>query len=110
MKHQWSGNVRELKNVVQRAYYMSDKVLISSVTFPKSTEASNDFKEHEKAATTYNLKDIEKESILKALSANKGNIIMAANDLNISRATIYRKIKMYSIDMNNSYKYGAVSK
>lgn len=110
MKHQWTGNVRELKNVVQRAYYMSDKVLISSVTFPKSTETSNDFKEHEKTVKTFNLKDIEKESILKALSANKGNIIMAASDLNISRATIYRKIKMYSIDMNNSYKYEAVSK
>ncbi len=101
MKHQWTGNVRELKNIVQRAYYMSDKVLISSVTFPKSTERANDFKEHEKTAKSYNLKDIEKESIVKALSANKGNIIMAASDLNISRATIYRKIKMYSIDMNS---------
>jgi transcriptional regulator of acetoin/glycerol metabolism len=89
---------------------MSDKVIISSVTFPKSTEIANDFKEHEKTPKTYNLKDIEKESIVKALSANKGNINMAASDLNISRATIYRKIKMYSIDMNNWYKYEAVSK
>jgi transcriptional regulator with PAS, ATPase and Fis domain len=109
MKHQWPGNVRELKNVVQRAYYMSDKALISSVTFPKSTERPNDFMKHEKSST-YNLKDIEKESIVKALSANKGNVIMAASDLNISRATIYRKIKMYSIDTNNYYKYDAVSK
>ncbi|MDF2616163.1 MAG: family ATPase, partial [Sedimentibacter sp.] len=78
--------------------------------FPKSTEIANDYKEHDKTTKTYNLKDIEKESIVKALSANKGNINMAASDLNISRATIYRKIKMYSIDMNNWYKYKAVSK
>lgn len=100
--HQWTGNVRELKNIIQRAYYMSDKVLINSVVFPNgNTEI---IKNPEKISSTFNLKDIEKDSIEQALSANNGNALKAAKDLNISKATIYRKIKIYDIDLNNIEK------
>jgi transcriptional regulator of acetoin/glycerol metabolism len=41
---------------------------------------------------------LEKESIEKALVKTEGNIVLAAKLLNISRATIYRKIKKYNIN------------
>lgn len=95
---QWSGNVRELKNVVQRVYYMSDKVIINSTVLQKNSS----YREDTRARQSFNLKDIEKTSIEMALSANRGNVLKAAKDLNISKATIYRKIKMYSIDLNSA--------
>ncbi|MDW5299377.1 MAG: sigma 54-interacting transcriptional regulator [Sedimentibacter sp.] len=99
MNHQWTGNVRELRNIIQRAYYMSDKELINSVGFPKGdAEIKEDL---EKVSCTFNLKDIEKDNIEQALLANMGNAMKAAKDLNISKATIYRKIKMYDINLNN---------
>ncbi|MGB4439088.1 MAG: sigma 54-interacting transcriptional regulator [Sedimentibacter sp.] len=102
INHQWTGNVRELRNIIQRAYYMSDKELINNVVFPKGNEEIKE--DSEKASCTFNLRDIEKDSIEQALSANKGNVLKAAKDLNISKATIYRKIKIYSIDLNNIAK------
>ncbi len=99
INHQWTGNVRELKNIIQRAYYMSDKMLINSVIFPNGNLAIK--KDEEEKICTFNLRDIEKDSIEQALLANKGDILKAAKNLNISRATIYRKIKMYAIDLKN---------
>ena len=87
--------VRELKNIVQRAYYMSDKNLIYPAV---STVIVEESKEVVKTKTL-TFKDIERESIIRALALNKGNVIEAAEDLHISKATIYRKIKKYSIDL-----------
>ncbi|MFA9424236.1 MAG: sigma-54-dependent Fis family transcriptional regulator, partial [Sedimentibacter sp.] len=52
--HHWSGNVRELKNIIQRAYYMSDKMLINNVIFPNGNIEIK--KDVEKASCTFNLK------------------------------------------------------
>lgn len=97
--HKWSGNVRELKNIIQRSYYMTDNELINSVILPNNNIEIVEALNYE--ISTFNLQDIEKESIVQALSANNGNAQKAAKDLNISKATIYRKIKTYSIDLNN---------
>ena len=95
LSQEWTGNVRELKNIVQRAYYMSDKNLIYPAV---STVIVEESKEVVKTKTL-TFKDIERESIIRALALNKGNVIEAAEDLHISKATIYRKIKKYSIDL-----------
>ena len=95
LSQEWTGNVRELKNIIQRAYYMSDKNLIYPAV---STVIVEESKEVVKTKTL-TFKDIERESIIRALALNKGNVIEAAEDLHISKATIYRKIKKYSIDL-----------
>ncbi len=100
-EQEWSGNVRELKNVIQRAYYMSDKEVINSVQLNKD-KLKLDMKNDSNVSSGITMKDIEKESIVQALYINKGNAQRAAKDLNISKATIYRKIKAYSIDTNNT--------
>ena len=74
---------------------MSDKNLIYPAV---STVIVEESKEVVKTKTL-NFKDIERESIIRALALNKGNVIEAAEDLHISKATIYRKIKKYSIDL-----------
>jgi transcriptional regulator with PAS, ATPase and Fis domain len=99
-EQEWSGNVRELKNVIQRAYYMSDKEVINSVQLNKD-KLKLDMKNDSNVSSGITMKDIERESIVQALYVNKGNAQRAAKDLNISKATIYRKIKAYSINTNN---------
>lgn len=96
LSKEWKGNVRELKNIVQRAYYMADKEVI---TAPHITVREVNLKERKQMPVkSLNFKDIEKESIIKALNINDGNVLKAAEDLDISKATIYRKIKKYSIN------------
>ncbi len=98
VNHQWKGNVRELKNIMQRAYYMTDKELIDHSPFNNiaDTKQRETLRINEVSAIT--LDDLEKVSIEQALTANKGNVLKAAEELNISKATIYRKIKKYSIN------------
>ncbi len=93
IQHEWVGNVRELKNIIQRAYYMSDGEIINNIVLSKQVSYVN------KELTSFNLKEIEKDRIIQALSVNNKNAAKAAQDLNISKATIYRKIKLYSIDL-----------
>lgn len=101
---EWTGNVRELKNIVQRAYYMADKDLIYPI-YPPSTVNSGEEGKEEVKSSVLNFKDIEKDTILKALRSNRGNVLKAAEDLHISKATIYRKIKRYSIDLKEIKKF-----
>ncbi|WP_313341099.1 sigma-54-dependent Fis family transcriptional regulator [Sedimentibacter sp.] len=98
MQHEWVGNVRELKNIIQRAYHMSEGEVINNIVLSKQSGYVN------KELTSFNLKEIEKDSILQALSVNNKNAAKAAQDLNISKATIYRKIKLYSIDLDKIEK------
>ncbi|MGD9568344.1 MAG: sigma-54-dependent Fis family transcriptional regulator [Sedimentibacter sp.] len=99
MQHEWSGNVRELKNIIQRAYYMSEGDIINNVVLQKQNNTVNNVE-----IMSFNLKEVEKDRIIQALYANNRNVIKAANDLNISKATIYRKIKSYSIDLDKIEK------
>ena len=96
-QEEWTGNVRELKNVIQRAYYMSDKDVINSVQFNQDAPRIEN-KPNKNDTSGITMQDIERESIEQALYSNNGNALKAAKDLNISKATIYRKIKAYSID------------
>ena len=99
MEHEWTGNVRELKNIIQRAYYMTEGEVIKNVALSTKNSAK---KNNENILL--NLKDIERDSIVQALSFNNRNVLKAAKDLNISKATIYRKIKAYSIDLDSIEK------
>lgn len=100
LSQEWSGNVRELKNIVQRAYYMADKDLIYPLYTAASAVTAEDKREEIKT-NPLNFKEIEKDSIIRALAANKGHVTEAAEELHISKATIYRKIKKYSIDLKD---------
>jgi DNA-binding NtrC family response regulator len=105
-KHDWPGNIRELKNVVAR----------SSALFPKEhiQESHIDIllnkKEklaHAPTGTMYLdensnsqlsvIKEIEKQMIIKRLMANQGNQKRTANDLGMPKSTLHDRIKNYNI-------------
>lgn len=80
------------------AYYHPD------VAFPVSrvSKADEEFQMPEEyVEETVSLNDVEKQMIIKALERNKGKRRKAAQELNISERTLYRKIKEYGLDKDN---------
>ncbi|MBC7794972.1 MAG: sigma-54-dependent Fis family transcriptional regulator, partial [Clostridia bacterium] len=106
--HFWPGNIRELRNVVQRAVLMraGDSLTAKDVVFPPNT-SKNRLETREAAKKT--LADIERGAIVTELVRNSGKKGDAADALGISRSTIHRKIEEYKIDIDAEL-YAAKSK
>ncbi|MBQ8062837.1 MAG: sigma 54-interacting transcriptional regulator [Clostridia bacterium] len=94
-EHHWNGNIRELQNAVSRAYYLCDKTIITPDFLPKRVLEG---RPESKPKLPDRLKQHEKDMILSALMNNNWNVTRAAKQLNISRATIYRKMKALGIN------------
>ena len=97
----WSGNVRELKNIIERIIIIVDKKEISkkdieflfiggSSSIDNIISDSNSFQEFKEKA--------ERAFILKQLDANDWNISKTAEILDIQRSHLYNKIKKYGIE------------
>ncbi len=87
----WPGNVRELEHAVEKAVILSDENMLKEDDFVFSPR----HEKKEEALTS--IEDIEKYYILKSLEKNKGKLTKVAEELNLSRQTIYRKIKKYGL-------------
>lgn len=90
--YEWNGNIRELQNRVERAIILAenDEITLENLGFDyflPSTHSKN----------TNNLNEIEKQKIVERLLFFDGNITKTAEDLGISRASLYRKLEKYNI-------------
>ncbi|MDR0431645.1 MAG: sigma-54 dependent transcriptional regulator [Tannerellaceae bacterium] len=87
----WCGNIRELQHTVEKAVIISDghTLDVGDFDFPKKKEAPG------KEATT--LEEMEYQMIKSALDKYDGNLSLVANQLGISRQTLYNKIKRYNL-------------
>ena len=95
LKHsEWKGNVRELKNVIERAVIMEDSNMLQVESLPFEIQHGNG-KENE--LPKFHLATIEQMHIRKMLHYTNGNKAEAARLLNIGLATLYRKIEEYGI-------------
>ncbi|MFD2286107.1 response regulator [Pedobacter petrophilus] len=90
-KHHWRGNIRELKNVMERLVILSDGEELNLSALPSEffelTPLQNDF----------NLQQVEKHHIQKVLIHTKGNKTETSRLLGIGLTTLYRKIEEYGI-------------
>lgn len=92
--HDFPGNVRELQYILERAVIMSD----GSVLQPEDLVFSSIERSVETVTVqTTNLDDLEKNTILKVLEQNKGNISKSAKELGITRAALYRRLEKYGL-------------
>jgi len=101
-RHQWPGNVRELQNVIERAFNVIDGDTITSKHLPLYLqEKGNTARLHTAVSRglPYAIAQLEKEAIIEALKLTKGNRNKAASMLNISRASLFNKIKLYEIKL-----------
>jgi DNA-binding NtrC family response regulator len=93
-QYQWPGNVRELQHAIERAIIMSDGNILEPDDFILTTQAN---KSSEVELNTFNLDDVEKMIILKVLKQYQGNITQAAQELGITRTSLYRRMEKYDL-------------
>lgn len=99
LAYRWPGNIRELRNVLERAMLLSvGQERIGPELFPAEvrnapggTGATLD------RHVPRSLDDVEREHIARTLRAHDGNRTHAARELGISRATLIKKIKQYGL-------------
>lgn len=99
--HDWRGNVRELKNAVERSMIFCDRERIGVEDLPAELHASNrnpdpigreDLKQ--------SVKEFEKVSILSALEEAGYDKRKAASLLGLSKSSLYRKMEELGIDLS----------
>ena len=92
----WPGNVREMRNVLERAMILArGQPQIALEHLPAELRRSTAGSRHQPQS----LADVEKAQIERALRHHGGNRTRAAKELGISRATLINKIKTYSLDL-----------
>ncbi|MEN2994653.1 MAG: sigma-54 dependent transcriptional regulator [Thermodesulfovibrio sp.] len=95
INNDWPGNIRELANVIERAIILSPSGVISIKYLPKKIQEKIGW--IEKKENTFNLFEVEKSLILKALSSTGWNQTKAAEILGISRKQLRTKMKHYGL-------------
>jgi len=92
----WSGNLRQMKNVIKRAALFAQGSLISETELP--AELLNQKMENGDESSALRDEIFEKKQILKALKESNNNKSQAAELLKIDRKTLYNKMKLYNIE------------
>lgn len=90
-KNDWKGNIRELRNTIERSLILMNDNTLDVDTLPlysKTVSAERD---------SLSIRSLEKEHILKVLQYTKGNKAEAARLLEIGIATLYRKLEEYEL-------------
>jgi DNA-binding NtrC family response regulator len=107
-RYEWPGNVRELKNTLESLVVLSGQTTLTAEDLPEKffREAGHSGNgEGAKGAAAaaearegdLNLKDLSKQTILKALESCRGNRTEAAKQLGISRRTLHRRLNEFGL-------------
>ncbi|WP_447767137.1 sigma-54-dependent transcriptional regulator [Sphingobacterium faecium] len=93
--HDWKGNIRELKNCIERSVILSDTDVLGVETLPFAHVA---MESGTKMLSAFSMASVEKLHIQKVLQHTQGNKAEAARLLEIGIATLYRKIEEYKLN------------
>ena len=94
----WPGNIRELRNAMERATLMAHGGLILPKHLPAKIQAAGTEDESGEASQTRKMADVERETILQALRDNRNNRSVTARELGISRRALTYKLQRYRED------------
>ena len=89
-RHNWPGNIRELKHTMENVVIMCESDTIQPEDIKLSTSVPQ-------GESSLNLETVEKNTIRKALTKYRGNYASIASELGISRTTLYHKIRKYGL-------------
>ncbi len=102
----WSGNVRELENAIEYAVNMTDKTYIDSDSLPhklKNTKYENIKSDYAIDKTLHTIEELERNEIKKAIKLyGLADVNRICEEIGISRASFYRKIKKYNLISNET--------
>lgn len=96
--HSWNGNIRELKNVIERSIILTDSRELTVESLPVELQKLSTDKSKGKILSAFDLAGAEKIHIQKVLNYTNGNKTKTAELLGIALTTLYRKIEDYQIN------------
>src|SRR5688572_12143570 len=91
-RYAWPGNIRELQHAIERAVIMTDSASLQESDFLLSRSLTSG-----PVSNTLNLDEVERAAIAKALQMHNGNISKAADELGLTRASLYRRMEKYAL-------------
>lgn len=94
--YSWPGNVRELSNRIRRAVVMAEGTEITPHDLDLVSEELQTADSLDSLRTAH--RRIEMELLVKAISLHRGNMTRMARDLQVSRSTLYRKLRAYGLE------------
>jgi len=92
--YQWPGNIRELRHTLERAVILAESSVLqpTDFLFPESEKEVEGL-----VFDNYNLEDVEKTVVRKALKKHRGNVSHAAKELGLTRTSLYRRMEKYGL-------------
>jgi len=97
LDYEWPGNVRQLENVIERAFVYCRGPMLSVEHLPKEIRGVERKLIDSALESDSPLEQVEKQTILRALEKNNWKRGDTANELKIDRTTLWRKMKKYQI-------------
>ena len=96
LQYEWPGNIRELANIIERAFILCKTGLIEKKHLPESLFLAS---ANISSPDDISLKNMEKTYLVKALEQNSWDCLKTARQLGIHKSTLYRKIKSLKISL-----------
>ena len=93
-KYSWPGNIRELQHAIERAVIMSEGSVLNPDDFFFLSEKADAKKD---MSDNYNLDEVERVVIQRAINKHSGNISKAAKELGLTRASLYRRLEKHGL-------------
>jgi transcriptional regulator with PAS, ATPase and Fis domain len=91
LKYQWPGNIRELQHTIEKAVILSDSGTLKPEDFVLKTPLKTSGVDY------LTIEEMERQMIEAALDKHNGNFSAVANQLGITRQTLYNKLKRYDL-------------
>ncbi|MHB1024302.1 MAG: sigma 54-interacting transcriptional regulator [Desulfobacteria bacterium] len=97
ISHDWPGNVREVRNAIQRAVVMAESGELTGHDFSFLRQAETQGAETENTSGLSRWEQAERTNILGELARQMGNKTKTARELGIAKSTLFEKLKKYGI-------------
>jgi len=102
LAHDYPGNVRELKNIVEHGFVLSPGSIIKTDHLPPGLTHSSPARSGPVSAPSATLRDLERQHILAVLRRNNNNRLATARQLGVHKSTLFRKIHKLGIQLPDS--------
>ena len=93
----WSGNIRQLQNVMEKAVILSEGPMLDASAFSDELSDSAEGETESSGKDVFTLEEAEKQAIASAMKKYGDNLSLVAKALDISRPTLYNKLKKYGL-------------